>query len=239
MMLSPRPERDYVLERPGEVISRVSIDGLEETKGDPNVNRDDVQVLSEFAVQQRPENRSRSENHHFERMRVLCSKTERSRIFMVQLVDVLIEQGGVEELMGEVMEHVFKNEEKRQLGKHCLPRRKRDLPGVHAKRFGDRVEEEDGRSLHSEVGKENALRTFPLLLWCRDLRRLQFPLAEVWDCINDDPWYAATEINGLMQEEGGKASRNYGVTNPQIPCHPLPFEPAYLGIIYIEASVEL
>jgi hypothetical protein len=55
-----------------------------------------------------------------------------------------------------------------------------------------------GWSLHSKVGKKNALRTFPLLLWCRDLRRLQFPLAEVWNCVNDDPWYAATEINGLL-----------------------------------------
>jgi len=78
----------------------VRVDGLEETKGDPNVNRNDVQVLSELAVQQRPENRSCSENHHFERMRVLRSKTERSRVFMMQLVDVLIEQGGVEKLVG-------------------------------------------------------------------------------------------------------------------------------------------
>ena len=43
----------------------------------------------------------------------------------------------------EVMEHVFKNEEKRQLGKHSLPRRERNLPGFHANRFGDWVEEED------------------------------------------------------------------------------------------------
>jgi len=57
-MLSPGPERDYVLERPGEVVSGVRIDGLEETKGDPNVNRDGVHVLSEFAIQQRSENRS-------------------------------------------------------------------------------------------------------------------------------------------------------------------------------------
>lgn len=75
------------------------IDGLEETKGDPNVDRDDVHVLSDLAVQQRPENRSCSENHHFERMRVLRSKAERSGVFMVQLVDMLIEHGRVEELV--------------------------------------------------------------------------------------------------------------------------------------------
>lgn len=41
------------------------------------------------------------------------------------------------------MEHVFKNEEKRQLGKHSLPRGERNVPGIHAKGFGDRVEKED------------------------------------------------------------------------------------------------
>ena len=76
------------------------IDGLEETKGDPNVNRDDVQVLSVLAVQQRSENRSCSENHNFKWMRILRSKTKRSRVFMMQLVDVLVEQGSVEELVG-------------------------------------------------------------------------------------------------------------------------------------------
>jgi hypothetical protein len=61
----------------------VRINGLKETKGDPNVNRKDVQVLGELAVQQRPENRSCSENHYFERMRVLRSKAEWGRVFMM------------------------------------------------------------------------------------------------------------------------------------------------------------
>jgi hypothetical protein len=42
-----------------------------------------------------------------------------------------------------------------------------------------------------------------------------------------------------MQEERGNAGRDYGVTNPQIPCHPLPLEPVDLSIIDIQASVEL
>ena len=42
-----------------------------------------------------------------------------------------------------------------------------------------------------------------------------------------------------MQEEGGKKGSNYGVTDPQIPCHPLAFKPVDLGIIYIQGSVEL
>jgi len=163
-MLSARPERDNMLERPGEVVSGVGVDGLEKTKCDPNVNCDDVHVLRELAVQQGSENSSCPEYHHFKWMRILCGKTKRSRVFMMQLVDVLVEQGCVEKLVGEVMEHIFKNEEKGQLGKHGLPRGERDLPSIHAKGFCDGVEEEDGWSLHGKVGKENALGTFPLLL---------------------------------------------------------------------------
>jgi hypothetical protein len=116
------------------------------------------------------------------------------------------------------VEHVLEDKEKRELGEHVLPRGERHLPSAHPKRLCDRVEEEDlcepvesmsrptnrmgkerayGWSLHSKVGKEDALGTFPLLLWCRHLPRLQLPLAEVWDRVNDDPRYAATEIDGL------------------------------------------
>lgn len=45
-----------------------------------------------------------------------------------------------------------------------------------------------GWSLNREVGEEDALGTLPLLLRCRDLSRLQFPLAEIWDRVDDDPW---------------------------------------------------
>ena len=76
------------------------IDGLEETKGDPNVNRDEVHVLGELAIQQRSENRSRSKDHYFKWMRILRSKTKRCGVFMVKFVDVLVEQGCVEELVG-------------------------------------------------------------------------------------------------------------------------------------------
>jgi hypothetical protein len=41
------------------------------------------------------------------------------------------------------MEHIFKNEEKRQLGKHGLSRGERNMPSIHAKGFCNGVEEED------------------------------------------------------------------------------------------------
>ena len=52
------------------------------------------------------------------------------------------------------------------------------------------------------MGKEDTFRTLPLLLWRRYLVGLQLPLAKVWDCINDNPRYTATKIDGLGKQDG-------------------------------------
>lgn len=75
------------------------IDGLEKTEGDPDVDGHYVQVWLDPAVEQRSENCARSEDHDFQRVCVLGSETERRGILVVELVDVFVEQGRVEELM--------------------------------------------------------------------------------------------------------------------------------------------
>jgi len=180
-MLSARPKWNDVLERPGKVISGMGIDGLEKTEGDPNVDGDYMQVWLEPAVEKRPENSSRSEDHDFERMCVFRSETEGRGIFVMELVNMFVEQGCVEELMGEIVEHVLEEKEECELRDHGLPRWERHLPSAHAKGLSDGVEEEDGGPLNGKVRKEDPLDTLPLLLWCRHLRRLQLPLAEVRD----------------------------------------------------------
>lgn len=49
------------------------IDGLEEPKGNPDVNGGDMEVASEDAVDERPENGSKSEDEDLERMSILRS----------------------------------------------------------------------------------------------------------------------------------------------------------------------
>jgi len=78
----------------------MSIDGLEKTESDPYIDGDDVQVWLEPAPEQRSDNCSRTEDHDFERMGVFRSQTERRGVFVVELVNVLVEHGRVEELMG-------------------------------------------------------------------------------------------------------------------------------------------
>jgi hypothetical protein len=124
----------------------------------------------------------------------------------------------------EIVEHVLEEKEESELREHGLPRRERHLPSAHAKGLSDGMEEEDlrqtgvfqstsrstkwikwrayGWPLNGEVRKEDTLRTLPLLFWRRYLVGLQLPLAKVWDCINDNPRYTATEIDGLSKQKG-------------------------------------
>jgi hypothetical protein len=80
-------------------VSGMGIDGLEKSQGDPDVDGDYVQVLPDPAVEQWSENCPRSEDHDLERMRVLGGETEGRRILVVELVDMFVKQGCVEELM--------------------------------------------------------------------------------------------------------------------------------------------
>jgi len=169
VVLGARPKWNDVLERPREVVSGMGINGLEKTEGDPDVDGDYVQVWPDPAVEQWSDDCPRSKDHDFERMCVFGGEAEGRGILVVELVDMFVKQGCVEELMREIVEHVLKEKEECELGEHDFPRRKRHLPSAHAKRLSDGVEEEDRGALNGEVGKEDTLRTLPLLLWRRHL----------------------------------------------------------------------
>jgi hypothetical protein len=47
------------------------------------------------------------------------------------------------------------------------------------------------------------------------------------------------EGTNLVKDKRGNAGRNERVSNPDVPCHPLPLEPVELGKVYIQSSVEL
>lgn len=100
VVLGAGPEWDDVLERPGEVIAAVRIDGLEEAERDPHVHSEDVKVLGEVAVQQGPEDGACAEDGNFGGMRVFCSESEGGRVFVVNLVNVLVQNTSVQGLVG-------------------------------------------------------------------------------------------------------------------------------------------
>ena len=73
VVVSAGPEGEKVAERPGKVVARVRVDGLEETEGDPKVDGENVQVLAEEAVKEGARDRALRKDKDLERVRVLGS----------------------------------------------------------------------------------------------------------------------------------------------------------------------
>ena len=188
MVLGTAPQREPIVHRPREVVSGVGVNclwkrsqllprkldsseqtHLEETQANPDVHGDDVEVMRDRNVEDGAEHRANAEDDNLERMCVLCRKTERRAVFVVDLVNVLVERAPVQCLMREEMPGVLHDEENRNLPDARLPVGERNLPSTHVEELGRRVEEIDEGQLYGEVGKEQLLDAVPLLCCCRDL----------------------------------------------------------------------
>lgn len=77
----------------------MGVDGLEEPQCDPSVNRDDMQVTREEAVDQRTEDSSSPQNEDLSWVCVFSSQAEWRRVLMVDFVDVFIKHASVKCLM--------------------------------------------------------------------------------------------------------------------------------------------
>jgi len=130
------PEGDNVLEGPWEVVTAVGVDSLEKTERDPDVDGEDVEVAAEPAVQKRSGEGSSAENEDLCRVCVLGSKTEGSRVLVVNLVDMFVEGTPMKSLVSKVVEHILKDKEESDLGEEGSPRGERNLPGGHAEELG-------------------------------------------------------------------------------------------------------
>ena len=163
------PEGEDVLERPGEVVARVGVDGLEEAEGDPDVHGRDVEIAAGVdRPQDRAQERAERENERLERVGVFRRQAERRAVFVVEFVDVAVEGAVVESLVGEEVIEVFEDEEAGYLEGRGLPAREGDLPCLHTKVFGERVEEPYSWEFDGEVREQNELGAFPLLLLGRN-----------------------------------------------------------------------
>jgi len=141
VVISTGPEREDVLERPREIVSAVSIDGLEETEDNPDVHGEDVKVAGTKDVENWTSDCSSTEDEDFSWVGVLGRKTEGSRVFVMNFMDVLVHRAPVEELMGEEVEHIFVNEKKRDLNSDVLPSGEGNLPSTHPETLGNWVKQ--------------------------------------------------------------------------------------------------
>jgi hypothetical protein len=87
----------YFGEKP--TVTTVSIDGLEETKRNPNVDRKNVQVTRVPAVQYRSSNGTSAKDENFSRVGIFGGEPKRCRILVVELVNVFIKYASMKRLV--------------------------------------------------------------------------------------------------------------------------------------------
>ena len=197
MVVGSGPEWEEVPERPREVVARVSVDGLAETESDPDVDGEDVQILSEKTVEERARDGSLGENEDLQGVGVLRGQSDRGAESVMLLVDVLVQRSPVKRSVRKVVERVFKDEEESELSKHHRDRGERDLVGRHAEVATDRVEKIDEREFAGEVGDQDVFGAGPKLLVRYVLVLLQLPLLEVRDPVDDEPWDTTSKVDNL------------------------------------------
>ena len=91
MVVSASPEWQEVSQAVRKVVAAVRIDGLEEAEDDPDVHREDVQILADGAPQDGCTYCAHTEDHDFNWRGVLSSHAKRRRVLMVDLVDILVQ----------------------------------------------------------------------------------------------------------------------------------------------------
>ena len=89
------------------------VDSLEEAEDDPGVDGYDVQVLREENVQKRAKDRARTEDEDLGRMGVFSRKAKRRRVFVVDFVNVLVQNARMERLVGYTITMINQTERKR------------------------------------------------------------------------------------------------------------------------------
>lgn len=166
-MLGTSPERQDVSQAPGEIVATVGIDSLEETANNPHVHGEEVQIPSQGNPEDRRADSSESEEHDFEGRGVLSSQTERCRVCMVQLVDVLVQRAVVQGAVEPIVPGVLHNEEDGNVHGH-LPERGEGHAVVHAEVSRNGVEKPNLGQLDGEVAQEDQAGALPLFLQGRN-----------------------------------------------------------------------
>lgn len=92
VVLSTGPDGEEVVQTPWELIAAVRVDSLEDPEHNPSVHGQDVKVLRDGAPDYGAADGSEAQDHDLNRRSVLSSQTKRSRVLVVDLVDVLVQE---------------------------------------------------------------------------------------------------------------------------------------------------
>ena len=168
VVVSTGPEREEVVERPGELVAGVRVNGLEDTEHNPDVHGQDVEVLGDGAPQDGAADSAETENHDFDGRCVFCCHAEGCGVLVVDLVDVLVQRAPVHGAVCPVVPGVLENEEDCDLVGHG----EQSWEGSGSRKaevLRHGVEEPDLGEFDSEVRDEDELGALPLFSCGRDL----------------------------------------------------------------------
>ena len=164
VVLSSSPEGQEVVQAPGELVAAVGVDGLEQTDDNPGVHGQNVKVLCDGAEDNGNSDSAKAQNHDFDGRRVFSRETKGGGVLVVDLVDVLVEEGAcVHGAVSPVVPRVFQDEEDCDLIGHLVQAREGD-GGREAKVLAHGVEQPNLGKFDGEVGEEDeegALCLFP------------------------------------------------------------------------------
>lgn len=259
VVVSSGPDGQEVSQTPGEVVARVGINGLEQTQNDPHVHGDQMKVAGQRNPEDRAANSSNGEQHNLDGRGIFSSETERRRVGVVQLVDVLVKRAVVKGAVEPVVPGILHDEENGDLVGHLEPRWKGHTV-VHTEKSGNRVEQPNLRKLNCDMADEDeggAVELFSpggdfLLLrtWfvssCSSSEPnmesekgadrpgstyvLDLVLVEGGNSVDDNPWQAASEVDNLVHHERHDASGEGIILHIQIPGGPGALENAEVDI---------
>lgn len=167
VVLGSGPEGKEVSQGPGKIVSGVRVDGLEQAQHDPEVHREQVQVLGDEHPEDGGPDGAEAEEHDLDRGGVFSSHAEGRGVVVVHLMYGLVQGRPVGAAMHPVVPGIFEDEEDHDLVGH-LPRGREGHAIVEAAPGCDGVEEPDLGEFDGEVAEEDEGAAFELLLPCGD-----------------------------------------------------------------------
>jgi hypothetical protein len=216
MMLSTGPKRNEVVQTPREVVATVGIDCLEKTGGNPEIHSEDMEILREQGPEDRDHYSPSTKDHRLNWRSIFGRETERCRVLVVNLMDVLVQRTPVHRSVHPVMPSVLQHEEDSNLSSYCRPVWKRD-PSIHSACFGHGVEEPDLRQFDRNMAEEDEFGARPLLCHRGDFLVLNLVFVEIWDAIDDNPGKTPAKVYHLMHNKAHNAGGNDIVLHVGIP----------------------
>jgi hypothetical protein len=141
VVFSACPEREKMMKAPWELVAGVCINSLEKAADDPEIHGENMEVSSGHGAEQdRRSDGTKSKTHDLNRRSVFCGETEWRRVLVMDLVYVLVEEGGfVHQAMCPVVPGVFHDKEYGDLKGHLPQWRERDR-GLKTKELSQWVE---------------------------------------------------------------------------------------------------